>query len=246
MEKINVRTSFNIELEFEAADFLKRFLAWLIDLAIIIAYLIIVNKILKSVAGTKDTPSDNFLENISALGMIASIPALMYHLIFEIILNGQTIGKKLMNIRVINETGGRPGLHQYLLRWLLRFVDFTLTLGTGALLTALLSKKHQRIGDFAAGTIVIRATQESRLDETVFYEINSNYQPLYTNVMLLSDRDMNIIKGVFDAAMKAGNPRMADHIAYKLRSILKIEQEQDNLVFLERILMDYNYYANQS
>lgn len=246
MEKINVRTSFNIELEFEAADFLRRFFAWLIDLIIVFAYLVIANKILSAFDNDRYATNKDFLENISAIGAIISLPALVYHLVSEIVMNGQSIGKKLMNIRVINETGGRPALHQYILRWLLRFVDFGITFCTGALLTSLLSKKNQRIGDFAAGTIVIRANQQSRLDETIFYEIDDNYRPHYTNVMILTDRDMNIIKSVFDAAVKARNPAMAEHTANKLRTVLNITDEYDNFALLEKILMDYNYYAAQA
>ena len=112
-------------------------------------------------------------------------------------MNGQSIGKKIIGIKVIGENGGRPALHQYLIRWLTRPFDFFF-FGLVGLLTVVLSKKNQRLGDMAAGTLVIKTKIETDINDTVFFELNDEYKPRYQQVMRLSDRDMNTIKGVLN------------------------------------------------
>jgi uncharacterized RDD family membrane protein YckC len=199
MEKIKIPTSFNIELEFETPEFHKRLFAWMIDLFIITAYYIIIYTIIDNASATHKSVDDDlpFLYNMSAVKLLFFVPILTYHLFFELVMNGQSIGKKLMHIKVIGENGGRPALHQYLIRWLTRPFDFVF-FGLIGLLTVVLSKKNQRLGDMAAGTLVIKTAIQTNIDDTVFWELNENYKPRFKEVMRLSDRDMNTIKGVLN------------------------------------------------
>lgn len=195
MEKIKIPTSFNIELDFETPEFHKRLFAWLIDLAILLAYYIIIINVLQSFFAMHKS-SDNdlpFLYNMNAVYLLFFLPLLLYHLFFEVVMNGQSIGKKLIGIKVIGEDGGRPALHQYLIRWLTRPFDFFF-FGLVGLLTVVLSKKNQRLGDMAAGTLVIKTKLETNIDDTVFFELDDEYKPRFKEVMRLSDRDMNTIK----------------------------------------------------
>jgi len=86
MTAIKIPTAFNIDLEFEAADISQRFVAWLIDLGIRIAWLILVWIIAaSSFSGTTG--------NIFAFWAIA-LPLSLYFLVFEVLMRGQTPGKK--------------------------------------------------------------------------------------------------------------------------------------------------------
>ena len=79
-----------------------------------------------------------------------------YFVFFETLLRGQTPGKRFTQLRVVSEGGGVLVWHQSLLRNLLRIVD---SLPTGyfvAVVAILISPRGQRLGDLAAGTIVIR------------------------------------------------------------------------------------------
>ena len=169
MEKIKIATSFNIELEFETPEFHKRLFAWLIDFFILIAYYIIISNVLQRIATTHKSANNDFpfLYNLSALYLLLFVPILIYHLFFEVVMNGQSIGKKLMSIRVIGESGGRPALHQYLIRWLLRPFDFFF-FGLVGLLTVVNTKKNQRLGDIAAGTLVIKTKIQTDINDTGF------------------------------------------------------------------------------
>lgn len=248
MEKITIPTAFNIDLEFESADFLQRVLAWFIDIAIIAAYLIIVYRIVDYYEGDEYYGNNlPLLYNISAWKSIVFVPALMYHLVCELVMNGQTPGKKICRIKVISETGGRPSLYQFLLRWLTRFVDFTFTVTLGAAISYLTNKKNQRLGDMAAGTLVIKTRLLSSLSETIFTELADTYQAKYDRVLQLSDRDMNTIKTILNGYYtgKAGATSLVDRTADTIRAALEIHQWEENVQFLENVLKDYNHLSSK-
>ncbi len=247
MEKIKIPTSFNIELDFETPEFHKRLFAWLIDFFIIYAYSAITYNIVSKVSANHQSSGNDlpFLYNISAVYLLLYVPVLTYHLFFELFMNGQSIGKKIIGIKVIGEDGGRPALHQYLIRWLTRPFDFVLSFGLAALLTSVLSKKNQRLGDMAAGTLVIKTRIETNINDTVFFELDDEYKPRYKEVMRLSDRDMNTIKGVLNNVKHYNNFDVAVRISDKVRNVLNITDYEEPVEFLETLLKDYNYYSNQ-
>jgi len=246
MEKIKIPTSFNIELDFETPEFHKRFFAWVIDFAILFAYYIIISKTLNSIAATH-TPADNdlpFLYNMSAVYLLFYLPLLLYHLVCEIAMNGQSIGKKAIGIKVIGEDGGRAFLYQYLIRWLIRPFDFYF-FGLVALLTVVLTKKNQRLGDLAAGTLVIKTRIDTDINDTVFFELADEYKPHFPEVMRLSDRDMNTIKSVLNNTTRYNNFDVAARLSDKIRAVLGITEYMEPVLFLETLLKDYNYYSNR-
>src|SRR6478735_4367497 len=246
MDKIKIPTSFNIELEFELADVMRRFFGWFIDFIVQMAYLMIVSRVLESyLEGTKNTDNNlPFMYNISSVEMLLYVPVLLYHLMSELLMNGQSIGKKIVGIRVISESGSRPSVYQFLLRWLIRPFDVFFFL-LPALICMLASKKTQRLGDLAASTLVIKTRVKSSISNTVFFELVDSYQPRYTNVLKLSDRDMNIIKTILDTSRKQSNYSLAERTSDKIRTALNITEYQHPVEFLETILKDYNYLSIQ-
>jgi uncharacterized RDD family membrane protein YckC len=248
MEKIKIPTSFNIELDFETPEFHKRFFAWLIDVVILIAYYITCYSILGRFTASH-TPADNnlpFLYNISAVYLLFFVPMLIYHPFFELVMNGQSIGKKLVGIKVIDENGGRPSLYQYLIRWLIRPFDFAFSFYLVGLLTVVLSRKNQRLGDMAAGTLVIKTKIETDINDTVFLELDDEYKPHFKEVMRLSDRDMNTIKGVLNNYKRYNNFDIAARLSEKIRTVLNITEYMEPVEFLEILLKDYNYFSNRN
>ena len=79
-----------------------------------------------------------------------------YFMFFEILWNGQTPGKRLLGLRVIRENGYPLRPLDAVIRELLRIVDFLPGFYAAGVLTMLLNKRSKRLGDFAAGTIVVR------------------------------------------------------------------------------------------
>jgi uncharacterized RDD family membrane protein YckC len=257
---IRITTAFNIDLEFEIALFHKRLLAYIIDFLILISYLWSMKALLYNVF------SINLYENVGFDILIISLPMLLYSLLTELLLNGQTIGKKLMNIRVISLDGGEPTLGQYLLRWMTKFFEwpflfgyvmysqvalyayiiFTGIAGIGVVICIAVTKKSQRFGDLAAGTVVVDTRSDMSINDTVFMDVtNENYKVLFPEVMRLTDSDINTIKTVITQAKKRNNNEMSSRVEAKVKQVLNIQSELPATPFLEKLLEDYNYLATK-
>ena len=261
MPQIRITTSLNIDLEFDIASFHKRFMAWLIDVIIFIFYYIIVYKILSNIKETEGTANNTWIF------LVLILPIAMYPLIMEYTMKGQTIGKKLMHIKVINAEGGNATISQYLLRWLLRVADFimiimiiiiaafqfqyismmvfTFLLAVSDVLCIALTNKSQRIGDIAANTILINTKTKHLLHETVFMDVADNYVVMYPQVMKLTDRDLNTIKTIYNNLQKKYDLSLATNIAYKIQSVLSISSNQEPIDFVETVLKDYNFLSTR-
>ena len=101
------------------------------------------------------------LESLYLVGGLALIVVLVliwsYFILLEWLWNGQTIGKRVYKLRVINEDGSPAQFTAVLIRNLMRLVDFLPALYGLGVLVIVLSPKSQRLGDLAAGTYVVRA-----------------------------------------------------------------------------------------
>jgi hypothetical protein len=107
------------------------------------------------------------------------------------------------------------------------------------------SKKSQRIGDILAKTILIRTTNRSSIDETVFVAVADNYVPSFPQIMQLTDKDINAIKSILETARKKGDFNMAENAGYKIKNHLKIESTLPPFDFLDVLLKDYNYLSTK-
>jgi uncharacterized RDD family membrane protein YckC len=254
MLNVKLDTGFNIEVEFPVAAFYKRFLAWLLDVVIMIAYYIILSRLFSEMIGI------TWMAH-GWLMVLFGLPPFLYHLLCEIYLNGQSIGKKAARIKVISADGGQPSISQYLIRWLFRLADLPTwvlaAIAYGALpwwcsillfagLACILATPHsQRIGDLVAGTILIDTRTRTSWEDTVFTELADNYQPRYPQVMQLSDKDINTLKSIINSVSRSGDYDLSLRIADRIRSKLGLPYDQDSLEFLQTLLMDYNYYATR-
>ena len=242
MSSIRIPTSFNIDLEFDIPEFHRRLLALIIDWAIIIVYLLLAVRLLRTLlSGGGGEDSDT----VSIAWELAGIPVLLYFLLSEIWMNGQSLGKKVMRMRVVNMNGGKPSLGQFFIRWLLRPVDFLMTSCLGGLLSVIFSKYSQRLGDLAAGTILISTNARAGLEETVFMETAQDYVPRFPQVMRLSDRDLGTIRSLLERAKGSDNFHIAATAAEKIKTVLKIDTPLAPYEFLETLLKDYNHISVQ-
>ena len=253
MSVVKLDTGFNIEVEFAISPFHKRLFAWLIDLMACWLYI----KVAATLAGL-----DSFFvwtDMTGLKGILISMPVLFYHLINEIALNGRSLGKMAMNIRVITAEGGQPNLGQYLLRWSFRLLDFPMML-LGlvvigeipwwlfpgifiGLFSVIFTPLSQRIGDLVAGTILVDLKNKTSWQDTVFTEVESTYQPSYPEVMQLSDRDINTLKSIIENVRRKGDYDLSLRIADRIKSKLRIDSSQSSLEFLETLMKDYNFYT---
>jgi uncharacterized RDD family membrane protein YckC len=249
---VKLDTGFNIEVEFALSPFHRRFFAWLIDVTIQGTYLYLGAKLLN---GLVSIDWDSQIWGV----VLYLLPFIFYHLISEIMMNGQSVGKMVMQIKVMTLQGGEPSISQYLIRWLFRIIDFTILLFAGTLsgystwwvvlfifaglICVIATPKSQRVGDLVAGTILIDLKKRTSWQDTVFTEVESTYQPRYPQVMQLSDRDINTLKNIIETVKKRNDYDLSIKIAYRIQSKLKMTSDQDSLEFLQTLLKDYNYYA---
>lgn len=255
MSIVKLNTGFNIEVEFQVASFIKRFAAYLLDMAILAGYLILGGKLLGAVLG------DGWGVNFQWLAFLYWLPLVFYRLTCELLLHGQTVGKKILGIRVITTEGGQPTLSQYLLRWMFNLVDtpfwlfyglssgswpwyFAMFLFTG-FISFFITPKSQRVGDVLAGTMVINTQQGISWQDTVFTAVEENYTPVFPQVMQMTDRDMNTLKQVLKTAKSNSDYEYANRIVYKIKTALHIETDMDAFDFMEVLLKDYNYLSSR-
>ncbi|HZI01324.1 MAG TPA: RDD family protein [Flavisolibacter sp.] len=263
MSVIRITTNFNIELDFVAPPFHRRLGAWLIDTVVQVLYLYFAGEFLSNMGVYE---SGDRMKSY-AFFLLLLLPVLTYHVLCEILMNGQSIGKRIIGIKVISEKGGKPSISQYIIRWLIRTSDIALA---GIILSIMLStlygnfiffagafgflmlvvdvilvntKKQQRLGDILAHTILIEARQRERIEDTIFQEVSQDYVPSFPQVMKLTDRDINALKGILDTARKRNDYNMAEMASQKIKSHLKIDTALSPFDFLEVLLKDYNYLS---
>jgi uncharacterized RDD family membrane protein YckC len=236
MPTITVQTSQNIEIDYDLAGVGDRIVAYLIDVLIYIAYY----TSLMLLQSTGDFSGYGFQ-------FVAIIPILVYQLLSEVFLNGQSIGKRVKKIRVISLDGNQPHIGQYLIRWLFRIVDIMLSSGLVAILSISLSEKAQRVGDMLAGTTVVRTRRQTKIDDTLFLETDENYIAKYPQAVNLSDQDISLLKEVLNRQVRSNYESMnlTRKAADKVMKMLNIMTPDDPNSFLQDIIRDYNFLTSK-
>jgi len=154
----NIETPEGVELHLPVAGLASRSLAWLVDAMIKYTAVIILASML------------NFLGNLGGSIYLISLFVLLwfYNVFFEVYSNGATPGKKVFGLRVMNANGTPVSWSGSVVRNLIRFVDMLPGCYLFGCITVLVTKNFQRLGDLAAGTIVVyrpRQQATARLDE---------------------------------------------------------------------------------
>jgi uncharacterized RDD family membrane protein YckC len=157
-EGLVVATPERVAFEYQVAGIGSRFLAQIIDTAIMAAALLVVGVACLLVATTGNG-------QVAALVFIVFLFLLIfgYFVLFEAIWSGQTVGKRVLKLRVVGEHGEPVSVPQVLIRNLVRLVDLMPPwYGIGVI--ALFANGHgKRLGDIAAGTVVVRDRDPVRL-----------------------------------------------------------------------------------
>lgn len=161
-ETFTIRTPEQVGFQYVLAGVGSRFAAFLVDTVIraVFAVFIFVLVVLfsKWLPALNPTGVMDALPKawIAALGVLAyGLIDLGYFLLFEAFWSGQTPGKRLQGLRVIRQNGQPVGWSESSVRNILRAVDILAGVYPLGLIVVFLSRSNQRIGDYAAGTVVI-------------------------------------------------------------------------------------------
>lgn len=230
MQIIRVRTTQNVFIDYPVGSVGDRILAYLLDRLILIVYSVAVLG-----AFTKLEIETSYVWLI-----FFGVPWLFYSLLFEIFMNGQTPGKKVLRIKVVRLDGTPPTIGDYLLRWIFAFVDIFILSGAVAVVMVAMGGKGQRLGDVVAGTAVVKLLEHEQVASgKVFIEPEEQYTPIFSQVISLSDRDIELVRRALEANRDQGNMQPVIVVTDKIKSLLNIETDMPPVKFLYTIIKDY-------
>ncbi len=238
MDNFQIETAQNVSIQQNAASAAVRIGSYLLDLLILILYFVLCVWLLESLG--LNTGFDAWVTYL-----IISLPMFFYHLAFEVLMNGQSPGKRLNKIRVVKLDGSKPTFGNYLLRWIIAILEINIFYGSVALLTILLNGKGQRLGDLAAGTTVITERKKLSIHDTLTADLQDDYLPKYTQVTVLSDRDIQTVKELYRKAIRTKNHRIVLKLDAKVKELTGIQTDQKPIDFIDTVIKDYNYYTQQ-
>jgi uncharacterized RDD family membrane protein YckC len=238
MQTINVRTTQNVFIEYPVASLGDRVVANLLDSVIVAAYVVVAALVMDSVNGSLD----NTAEWIAIATIL--LPALLYHLLFEIFMDGQSPGKRVMEIKVVRTDGTSPTIGNYVMRWILRLLEIRLFWGLIALVAIAAGGRGQRLGDMAAGTTVVKLVRERDATASeVFTLTHGQYNPVFHQVLALNDRDIELIQQAIHVYSETGNAHPMNVIGRKIETKLGITTEMEAINFLSQIIKDYAHLS---
>ncbi|WP_343562586.1 RDD family protein [Sphingobacterium sp.] len=221
MNKLEINTAQNVKIQYNLASLGSRMIAFAIDYFIIVCYFFFCMFLLDALDITSRDP---YLFYGIIMGM--TLPAFFYTLITETAFGGQTIGKKIMKIKVVKLDGSRASFYQYLSRWTLSIVDIWMTMGGIAITAIVLSKNGQRIGDIAGETSVISLKPNLKLSDTIYEETFENHPILFPQVIKLSDQDANTIKEVYQTAFDRRDVGILTALVQRLEAVMEVKHPE--------------------
>jgi uncharacterized RDD family membrane protein YckC len=240
-----IDTPENIEFGYEIAGIGSRFIAALLD-----TLLILVAEVLLTLGVVV------FGEPLSNLGFSPSILIAIYtllaffilfgyYLVFEMLWNGQSPGKRAAGLRVVRE-GGRPVTFlASAIRNLVRLVDFLPTLYVAGVVSMFIDSRSRRLGDLAAGTLVVKerrgVTLESLAAPAPAAAVAPD-TPALPGIERLDVRDYTLAqeflrrRGTLAPEARA---RLANQIAATLQGRLELPPQGDPERFLALVVAEY-------
>ena len=87
----------------------------------------------------------------------------LYHPVWEVATRGLTPGKRMAGVQLVSRDGGAPGVGALLTRNVFRLIDSFPVAYTVGLVTTMLTRNHERIGDLAAGTLLVYVRKDTAL-----------------------------------------------------------------------------------
>jgi uncharacterized RDD family membrane protein YckC len=164
-DQLSIETPEQVALEFPVAGIGSRFVALLLDQLIQFGTLIVLFLIVVAVMAAAGAHAEDKLGGkwfIAGFIFVVFLIIWGYFALFEAFWHGQTPGKRVMKLRVIKDTGRQITLFEALARNLIRFVDYMPGLYLAGVVTMLCNKRNKRLGDLAAGTLVVHERAEEQ------------------------------------------------------------------------------------
>ena len=150
-DRRTIATPEGVQLALPLAGLGSRFMAGLLDYTLCGVVFLIVILATLAVGG-------DLAATIVAVTAVLAINV-GYFTLFEVFGGGRTLGKRATGLRVVTDGGGQVGLRASLIRNIIRLLEFAFLFYTPAVICVLATTNNQRLGDLAAGTLVVRDTK---------------------------------------------------------------------------------------
>ena len=236
MQKVGIQTTQNVLIDYEVAGLGDRIAAYLLDLLLTGTCFVVLGLYNAKVA-----------ELPLWLNIALIVPLFLYHLLCEIFLNGQSLGKRQLHLKVVRLDGTQPGLGNYLLRWLLRPIDIWVSEGAIAIITILINGKGQRLGDMAAGTTLVKYKPEQHNFDSQLYKPieDEDYDVQFPQVSRLREQDVALIRETLRSYRLTANAEPVQIMAEKAQQLLNIETQMPPLKLLHTLVKDYEHLSSR-
>jgi uncharacterized RDD family membrane protein YckC len=204
-----IRTPEGVEFGLPLAGPFSRMLAYTIDLAVVVALGQLLEKVVQ--------PLRFFGEDLSTALITAFYFAisLIYMSLAEWFWRGQSVGKRLLGLRVVEASGLRLELPQVIVRNLMRFIDALPALYLVGAVACVLNRRRQRLGDLVAGTVVIRMPKLAgpNLDELRGSKYNSLAEQRHLAARLRQKVTPEVARLAFEAVLRREELEPASRLA---------------------------------
>lgn len=230
---LNIDTPENVAFGYGVAGIGSRFLAALVDTLLILILQIIVNMTLFLAARSfwgdlGDSDSQTLIWLAAIFGLIAFAFFWGYYIFFEIIWNGQSPGKRWVGLRVIRTNGTPITLAESVIRNLVRVIDFLPAYYGIGVVVMFINEQSRRLGDLAAGTLVVHDKATISLDSLAEKSAWPRYSPTpapATNwpINRLSYQDVQMAEDFLRRRYELTNrAALAEQIAQTLRQRMEL------------------------
>ena len=271
MPILKVQTAQNVQINYELGNLGFRLIAGILDLLTVGLYIFLAQFMLGAILSIDLFGNELGL----LFFLIIVLPSILYLPVAEYFWGGRTVGKYLLKLKVVKTDGTAPSLGDYILRWLLRTVDVKLgflliffipssptsateetfmiwamilmiiPLPIVGIISMATSELTQRVGDRIANTVVIQKKKLVSLSDTILRATEEDYQPVYTNVLILRDKDIYILKEALEDLERTRDYKYINNLANKARVILDIKDNRKPVDLLRTLLRDYDYLAKK-
>lgn len=238
MKTIEIDTAQKVTIQYELASIGNRFLAYFIDLLILGGTLVFLAVLGESALGE--------INAFRLFMFLILLPIFVFYtLASEVLMHGQSIGKRAMGLKIVKLNGDSPNTHDYFMRWMFRFVDLFVSMGSVGALLISASPKSQRLGGMLSGTTVIRTTSQRTFSLNDILKISTldTYEPSYRQITRFNEQDMLFIKKTLERERRYPNPAhkkavndLSIHVAKQL-TINKVPKDRSK--FLRTLINDY-------
>jgi len=247
MDNLVVETPEQIPLEFPLAGIGSRFLALALDTGIqIVAWAILGGSAYASGLRGLHKPATGAWTAAVTVFLLFLLQS-GYFAIFEAIWNGQTPGKRLTHLRVIQDSGRPITVYEAVARNLLRVIDSLPVLYGVAIISALLSTKSKRLGDYVAGTVVVHE-KPAVLETGLRWDSAASSGSARYNVSRLTPEEFQLIEAFLlrrtelaEGVRREAAQQIVQRLSGRLELTAQDEQEPEKL--LESLALAYRACA---